>query len=621
MVLLSNTGLALVTRVGIYEAWQLPLTLLALLIAALITKYPIGLFAKFEYFVSIIAGRPYLSAALIAGLAACARLALSPFLGTPQPIIADEMSLMLQAQTYFDGRLANHVSLSPDFESVFVLLSPTYASMYPVLRSFPLLAGYSLGIGAWGGVLLSMVALTVAVYWMVREWINARYAFVAALIVIIRYGLFSFWVNSYWGGAFTALGGVLLLGGFKAVKSRPSLLNGAVVGLGVVIMMTTRPYEGMVYSVPFGVALVVHFIRSRSLERRALVPAGLAAAFLVAAGIGLTLAQNQAVTGDWKVFPYLLYRQTNGQVPAFLVESRDPPGETEHARYVGLRKALEHDVILYNRREAWRGIFSAETLRLRNYWNFYVGFALLIPFLIGTFALRGEPTVLLAAASLALGLSLETFDFAHYASPVFGFVMLATMTGFRSLREWRPRGYPYGLSLSRVLPLALVLGSVIPLSSALTGWPIFTMHVDTDVSAPCCWLRPRSLHMTVANEIDRYQGKSLVLVDTGPKAPADRVVVWNDADLDGERTLWINDDPEFNRLTIDRYPGRRIWRLGWLDDAAAVCLQPLQSMSDPAAAFPDIGRLSGGENQGWIAGSPERCPGGIVHAAVRADQM
>ena len=192
MVLLSNTGLALVTRVGIYEAWQLPLTLLALLIAALITKYPIGLFAKFEYFVSIIAGRPYLSAALIAGLAACARLALSPFLGTPQPIIADEMSLMLQAQTYFDGRLANHVSLSPDFESVFVLLSPTYASMYPVLRSFPLLAGYSLGIGAWGGVLLSMVALTVAVYWMVREWINARYAFVAALIVIIRYGLFSF---------------------------------------------------------------------------------------------------------------------------------------------------------------------------------------------------------------------------------------------------------------------------------------------------------------------------------------------------------------------------------------------------------------------------------------------
>ena len=59
--------------------------------------------------------------------------------------------------------------------------------------------GLFLGIGAWGGVLLSMVALTVAVYWMVREWMNAKYAFIAAFIVIIRYGLFSLWVNAYLG--------------------------------------------------------------------------------------------------------------------------------------------------------------------------------------------------------------------------------------------------------------------------------------------------------------------------------------------------------------------------------------------------------------------------------------
>ena len=223
MHLLSNLGGDFVARVGIYEAWQLPLTVLTLLIAALITKYPIGMFAEFENLVGKISDRPYLSAALIAGAAASARLALSPFLGTPEPIVLDEVSLMLQAQTYLGGHLTSHANLFPDFESVYVLLSPTYASMYPVLRSLPLLIGYWLGIGAWGGVLLSMVALTVAVYWMVKVWINARYAFIAALIVIIRYGLFSSWVNSYCGGAFTALGGVLLLGGFKVVKSRRTL--------------------------------------------------------------------------------------------------------------------------------------------------------------------------------------------------------------------------------------------------------------------------------------------------------------------------------------------------------------------------------------------------------------
>jgi hypothetical protein len=610
MHLLSNLGGDFVARVGIYEAWQLPLTLLMLLSAVLIAKYPIGLFAKFENFAGKIADRPYLSAALIAGAATGARLALSPFLGIPQPIVADEASLMLQAKTYFGGHLANHVNLLPDFESVYVLLSPTYASMYPVLRSLPLFIGFCLGIGAWGGVLLSMVALTIAVYWMVREWINAKYAFIAALIVIIRYGLFSFWVNSYWGGAFTGLGGVLLLGGFKALRSRPNLLNGAMIGLGVFILMTTRPYEGMFYAAPFGAALVVQFIRSTTLQRKSLISPGLAAAVLVAAGFGLTLAHDEAVTGDWKVSPYLLYRQTVGQVPAFLVESRSPQRESQ-VRYAVTRADIFDD-LAYNRRENWAGILSAESFRFRNYWNFYVGFALLIPFVVGIYALRGEATVLLAAAALGVGLSLGTFSFAHYAAPGFGFVMLAIMAGFRSLRQWTPWGYPFGLSLSRVLPLALVIGSVIPLSSAFTGWPTYTMLVNTHFSTPCCWLRPRSFHMNVADEVDRYEGGNLVIVDTGPKAPIQERLVSNDADIDNERTIWINEDAEFNRLEIERYPDRRVWRLGWLDDGAA-CLQLFQTGSSHADILPDIAPLASDQKQGWVPGSPDRCSRGLIH--------
>ncbi len=614
MHLLANIGDDFISRVGIYEAWQLPLTLLMLLTAVLITKYPIRLFAKFENLVGKIADRPYLSAALIAGVATCARLALSPFLGTPQPIVADEVSLTLQAKTYLAGHLASHVNLLPDFGSIYVIVSPTYASMYPVLRSFPIFIGLFLGIGAWGGVLLSMVALTVAAYWMVREWINSRYAFIASLIVMVRYGLFSLWVNSFWGGAFTALGGVLLLGGFKAIRSRPNLLNGAVVGLGVFIMMTTRPYEGMVYAIPFGAALVIQFIRSTTLERKSLIPAGMAATVLVAAGFGLTLVHNQAVTGDWKIPPYALYRQTGSQVPAFLVESGGPR-EAAPARYAKNEYVNAFELRSYNRRETWAGIYSAEAFRLRNNWNFYFGFALVIPFALGIYALRGEPTLLVAAASLAVGLSLETWDLAHYAAPAFGFFILATMAGFKSLRQWRPWGYPFGLSLSRVLPLALVLGSAIPLSSALTGQPTFVTPVNNHFSAPCCWLRPRSFHMTVANEVDRYRGKNLVIVDTGPKAPKEGILVSNDPDIDNEKTIWINDDAEFNRLEIDRYPDRRIWRLGWLDDGAA-CLQVFQTVTSFADALPDPGPPSSDQQRDWAPGSPDRCPGGLIHAPV-----
>ena len=457
-----------------------------------------------------------------------------------------------------------------------------------------------------------MIALIVAVYWMVREWINSRYAFIAAFIVMIRYGLFGFWANSYWDGAFTALGGVLLVGGFKAIMSRPNLSNGSAVGLGAAILMTTRPYEGMFFAFPLGASLVLQFVRSTRLGRKSLIPSGLAAAALVAGGFGLTFAHNEAVTGDWKVEPYSLYRQTVAEAPAFLLESRSPQRDAP-ARYAGTRFTLDIEAKAYDRRATWGGILSAETFRFRNYWNFFVGFALLIPFVVGVYTLRSEPALLLAAASLGVGLSFLTWGHAHYAAPGFGFVILAIMDGFRRLRQWRPWACPYGLWVSRLLPLALVIGSVIPLSSALTGWPTFTMLVNIHDSTPCCWLRPRSLHMAVEDEVDRDQARNLVIVDTGPKAPIDAILVSNGPDIDDEQTIWVNDDAEFNRLAIDRYPVRRIWRLGWLDDGAA-CLQPFEAVSSLADPSGDSGRLSADQERGWLAGSPGRCPAGLVHA-------
>ncbi len=264
MRLLSNLGGELVARVGIFEAWQLPLTLLALVTAVSITKYPVRVFADFERVVSKLSDWPYLSTALIAAVACSSRLALSPFLGVPEAIVPDEISIIFQTKTYVTGHFANHVHLLPNFLPLYVNATPTYASIYPVLRSFPMFLGLLLGIGAFGGIILFMIVLTVTIYWMVREWINAKYAIIAAFVVIMRLGLFSLWVNSYWGGAFTALGGVFLLGGFKAVRSRPNLFNGAVVGSGVVILMTTRPYEGLVYAAPFGAALILQCIRSPS---------------------------------------------------------------------------------------------------------------------------------------------------------------------------------------------------------------------------------------------------------------------------------------------------------------------------------------------------------------------
>jgi hypothetical protein len=165
------------------------------------------------------------------------------------------------------------------------------------------------------------------------------------------------------------------------------------------------------------------------------------------------------------------------------------------------------------------------------------------------------------------------------------------------------------------LPLALVFGSAIPLSSALFGAPDFSTVTSNSSSEACCALRPRSIHAAVENEINRSDGRNLVIVDTGTRAPGSEVVIANEADIADARTIWVNDDPEFNLATIERYPGRRIWRLGWLDDESP-CLQLFQTGS-VRSGTPLSGRLAslpGDPERGWFAAPADQCPDGLTRA-------
>ena len=595
---------------GVYEIWQLPFTLAMMVLAAAITARPVKAFEKVEAFLARIGERPILSILVICALVIVPRLALWPLIGAQDPVIGDEYSLILQAKTFLSGRLAVPASLPPNFEALYVLLAPTYSSIYPVLRSFPLLLGYLLGVGASGGVLLSMAALAVAVYWMVRVWMDARYGLVAALIVILRFGLFSMWVNSYWGGAFTALGGILILGAYKLLETRPTALAGAAFGLGAVILMTTRPYEGLFFAAPITLALVVYLIRAHPDVRRSLAIPGALAAALVVAGLGLSLAHNRAVTRDWKAPPYVEYQRTTGYAPALWLQKpvANPPTPPRYQNFGS-------DIALAQQMRTIGGFQSFEEFRFLSYWGFYIGFALSIPFFLGVWALRREPAILASAASLAVALVLVTWNWAHYAAPGFGVVILCVMLGFRRLRVWRPSGAAFGLSLSRTLPLALLLGAALPISSAIFGAPAFPMWTSGMHNAPCCWIHSRSIHVATENEVDRSNGRNLVIADTGPKAPPEEILIANEPDIDNARTIWVNHDPEFDAATIEHYPDRRIWRLSWLDDRSP-CLQLFKAPPRQVSAnlFGDMAPLPGDPDRGWFPASEGKCPGGLTRA-------
>jgi hypothetical protein len=165
------------------------------------------------------------------------------------------------------------------------------------------------------------------------------------------------------------------------------------------------------------------------------------------------------------------------------------------------------------------------------------------------------------------------------------------------------------------LPLSLVFGAALPLSSATYGAPAFPIFTDNSFNTPCCWLRPRSIHVAVENEVSRTEGRNMIIVDTGPQSPLSEILIANGPDIAAEKTIWINDDPEFNVATMDRYPGRRIWHLSWFNDGSP-CLQLFQTVS-AGIGTPLSGSftsLPSDPERGWFPAPTEQCPQGLTRA-------
>src|ERR1700722_4218264 len=272
--------------------------------------------------------RPWLAALLLSLGFVALRLALVPFLPVPVPVVTDEFSHLLLADTLLHGRVANPVHpFWPHFESIHILMQPHYVSAYFPGHAVWLAAGRFVTGIPWTGVLAECAGCLLALYWMLRGWMPSRWALFGVLLAGVRVAVGGHWVNAYPGGFLPAIGGALVAGAFARLQRRAGLAQGLVLGTGLAILASTRPVEGALYSIPFLAVLAWRFRRNAIALLAAAVPV-----LLCAGALGLYFSH---VTGSPFVTAYQINQKTYGwpMTLAFLKPPHVENHNVEFARY------------------------------------------------------------------------------------------------------------------------------------------------------------------------------------------------------------------------------------------------------------------------------------------------
>lgn len=495
-----------------------------------------------------LAARPRLAIAFVGVCGFLSSVFASAVRGFPIPYAGDELGYLLAADTFAHGRITNPTPPNwQHFETLNTIFQPSYMSKFPPAQGLILALGQLIGGHAVAGVWLSIGLLCASVTWLLWAIVSPRWAVVGGLISVFDLGFFSYWSASYWGGAMAGIGGCLLLGSVLRSLQKPLLRLSLVMGLGIAVVMLSRPYEGGIYTLCCLAGGTILWKRKplfsfHDAARKILLPLGIISLLLFLFIVGY----NTQITGSWKKMPYAAYEESYGIAPLFVFQKPRPVPDYRHETFRTLY--LGRDMGWYTQQQDVEGLLRMSVTKLRTSLLFYWSIGLILPLLACFVLARRSPHfgyILGIVAGVLAASLIGVFWSPHYIAPLTGTLILLPTFGIAALWHWKPQNKLIGRAISGVITASVVL--------------IPSFSQSRILESPPEWRLARN---KIVRGLEQKGGSHLVLVSYNETHDPHNEWVFNRADIPNSKLVWARlMSQRNNENLLAAYPNRSVWLL------------------------------------------------------------
>jgi hypothetical protein len=355
--------------------------------------------------------------------------------------------------------------------------------------------------------------------WMLQAWLPPNWALLGGFIAMIRLGLFSYWTNTFHAaGSLAALGGALVLGALPRLIKTARIRYGLLMGVGMAILVVTRPYEGILLCLPVAFVLSRWLWRKRNSHSAAVQMRPIAAPLMLVIAAGAWMAYY-----DYKAFgnpltpPYTVNRIQYAIAPYYVWQNARP--EPAY-RYKEMRNFYyKGEMDYYTQIHSIAGFLPHTLTKIAiPTLLFFSGVVFLFPLIMvrRVFLDRRIRFLVVGVLILAAGMVIEIYLLPHYLAVYTAAFYAIGLQMMRHLRVWKPERKPVGLALVRFsVAVCVVLATVrvfaVPLHFATNQWPPSSWNFT--------WYGPQQFgreRARIESQLDQLPGGQLVIVHYSP---------------------------------------------------------------------------------------------------------